>query len=279
MGKCVSETTDSEWDIAGMGWAGGRESKPRRAEWMVSRREVCRVDRECMRRTRVNKWNVHAHHIMAADCIKNVCMANAAIALVMVHSQCANSNYYTQHNHPPRFLFAFCSTSSSSSASCTNAYAYRMVLEEGRQRIITAIRRTVKMMCQKHSFSHKLCRSCEMWRKGRKREGWERRWMSWDVVGSHLDSHSLLSESQITSHLPQLPTHFPPRMTELTCLLVYSCHLTSCLYHLNALPFWLFHLTASPCHLQSSPQSPHCLPITSYTLPITSYTFPINAIT
>ena len=130
-------------------------------------------------------------------------MANAAIALVLVHSQCVNSNYCTPHKHPPRFLFTFCSISSSSSASCTNAYAYRTVLEEGRQRIITAIRRTVKMMCQKHSLSHKLCRSCGMWRKGGKGRGgerWEKRWMNWDVVRSQLDSHSLLSESQITSH-------------------------------------------------------------------------------
>ena len=31
----------------------------------------------------------------------------------------------------------------------TNAYTYRTVLEEGRQRIFTTIRTTMKMMCQK----------------------------------------------------------------------------------------------------------------------------------
>ena len=44
------------------------------------------------------------------------------------------------------------------------------MLEEGRNKIITTIRRRVKMMCQKHSFSHWLCRSCEA---GGKRGRWE----------------------------------------------------------------------------------------------------------
>ena len=65
------------WDIAGMGWSGGK-SEPRRVEERCAargvQREVC-SERcaewiECMRCTRVNKWSVHSHHIMAADCKK-----------------------------------------------------------------------------------------------------------------------------------------------------------------------------------------------------------------